>query len=847
MVLFRPQPSSWLVTGERFGCDHYGCPVRTTSSESSSFVAGLDGLRALAVVSVLAFHSRFDAASGGFLGVSLFFTLSGFLITQLLLRERHETGQTDVVAFWIRRLRRLMPGAVLLVVAVAIAASVFDQFPSTHLRGDLLAALAYVANWRFMSGSASYADLFTSTPSPVLHFWSLAIEEQFYVFFPLVMAGLLMLRRSWVVPVALGTLFSTSVLSGLLSSSNDVVYYGSHTRAAEILAGSLLALWLPLGGFQQGFVPTAPRLLSSRVGNSFVFGGVLVAFGALVVTVETSDGWLYSGGFAAMSMLSVLLIVGVQSPGVIRWLAELPIAVWIGGLSYGLYLFHWPIFLLITEGSTPLQGWSLHAVRLAVTVLVSWVSARILEQPIRRRSILRTRRGSAIALIVAIAVAVTAVVFAPRTPAQVLAGLDAPDGFVTFGENIESNLRVLVVGSEQSVVDLVRSALDGKYRLDIIEVIDPLCPIGRTPACGDTIVRTLESVRINRPDLVVFAVGVLDREAVRPSLVPVTSTTAATSTTSTTPNVVEDAAFFEATRAYVDRISDSLMSTPRILVDFGPTDAMTAFMEDAALRSTSVSALFAPDEAGLLSEVRAIMSMAVGADTRERVMVIGDSTSYGISVVVDRLEGERISVLWAGGQNCPLVEVAAVKWWEGVEFDLERCPSLDAEWRAALDSFRPSLILIAVSVPEQADQRYPGDPLWHEPGSEEYVRVHDEFIGRFMSEIQSRSIDVMILDSPTIHGGALGDAPFSSPERVGIWNAVIARWVELWPDLVVVPWARAMTVFEPTPGALRGDGVHLSQEDLEVLVARALIPLVNQRLFAGGSAVETETESIEGP
>lgn len=728
-----------------------------------------------------------------------------------------------------------MPAAVVVVIAVAIAAIAFDRFPSERLRGDLFAALGYAANWRFMSASTSYADLFTSTPSPVLHFWSLAIEEQFYVVFPLVIAGLFTVKRRWVVPVGLSGLWVASLVSGLVSDSHNVVYYGAHARAAEILTGSLLALWLPLGGLATDSASRLARLVSSPRLNAVVFGCVAVMFGALVVIVDTGDSWLYSGGLTAISVLSAALILGVQCPGPIRWLAERRLVVRIGGLSYGLYVFHWPIFLLVTRDSTSLSGWPLNVVRLAITGCLAWVSAVLIERPVRQRRVLKSARTSAIALAVAVAVSVTVVAFVPRTPAQVLAGLDAPEGFVTFDEqDTRASLKVMVIGSETMIISRVRSALDDDYTLEIADETDVRCPLGGTTGCEDPVSRVDGLLGEHRPDIVIAAFGSLDR---------------ATVSTRVGEVIPDDPAFFDATKAYVNDVVAAVPTTPMLIIDLGPVDAMTAFIEDAALRSTSVSALVDPDPSDIVREVRTIRSMATGQDDRERVMVIGDSTSYGISVAIDHLEGERIDVLWAGGQNCPLVAVSAVKWWEGVEFDLERCPTIDDEWLAALDSFRPSVIVVAVSVPEQAEQRYPGDPVWHEPGSEEYLRVHDEFIARFMAEVDLRDIDVLVLDSPMVHGGALGDAPFSDPERIAAWNAVISRWAEQWPRVVIVPWAQAMTAFEPTPGALRGDGVHLRQEDLDVLVDRALLPTLVQQLFGvdAGSAVETETEAVEGP
>ena len=792
---------------------------------------------------VLLFHLQIERAAGGFLGVSLFFTLSGYLITQLLLRERSESGRIDLRAFWARRLRRLMPAAVLAITALAVMALAFDRFPSPRLRGDLIAALGYAANWRFMTSSTSYAELFTSAPSPVLHFWSLAIEEQFYVLFPLVMAGLFALRRRGWVAGGVAVLWMASIAAGLVSTSRDVVYYGTHIRAAEILTGSLLAFVLPLGGFGPNSASRRARLFSSAVLNTIVFGAALGGFIALVVTVDTGDAWLYSGGLVAVSGLSALLIVGVQSRGPVRWIAERRIAVRIGGLSYGLYLFHWPVFLVVTQDSVDVDGWSLHALRLAITAVLAWLSATFVEQPVRRHRVLRTPSRSAVALVASLGVSLIAVVFVPRTSTPALAGLDAPAGFVDFSDSEGlPELRVLVIGSEPSVVDIVESALDEDYELELVDATDRDCPLGSTPTCADPATRMEAQLLDHRPDIVIAAFGSLDRATVLTSVGSVPA---------------DDPIFFDSTKAYVNSVAEAVPTTPAILFDVGDVvdggsgvaDAMTAFIEDVALRSTNISALVKPTAVDLLEEVETIRAMTAGDDSRERVMVIGDSTSYGISVAIDALEGDRVNVLWAGGQNCPLVEVSAVKWWEGAEFELERCPTIDAEWLSALQSFQPSVVIVAVSVPEQAEQRYPGDPNWYPPGSAEYERRHDEFIVRFMTETSARDIDVMVLDSPPIHGGALGEAPFSRPERIAAWNAVIQRWLGSWPSIDVVPWSEALSTFEPSPGALRGDGVHLRQEDLDVLVSRALLPRVLAKLFGieTGSAVEAETEFVERP
>ena len=206
----------------------------------SGRVRAFDGLRGLAVVAVLLFHSQLSGARGGFLGVSAFFTLSGYLITSLLLAEHARTGRISLRAFWLRRGRRLLPAAyVALAGILAFGATIATVDQARALRGDVLSALTYVANWHFYLSGRSYAHLFTA-PSPVLHFWSLAIEEQFYLVFPLLVFGIVRVARGrrWVIGAFLTAGIAASVVAGnvlLASRGESRVYYGTDTRAAELL------------------------------------------------------------------------------------------------------------------------------------------------------------------------------------------------------------------------------------------------------------------------------------------------------------------------------------------------------------------------------------------------------------------------------------------------------------------------------------------------------------------------------------------------------------------------------------------------------------------------------------
>src|SRR5262249_28187326 len=208
----------------------------------------LDGLRGVAVAGVLLFHAGFSWAVGGFLGVSTFFTLSGFLITSLLIRERTATGSIRLRSFWARRFRRLMPAA-LLTLGLIVLYGVFAATPEQlqNLRADVLAALGYGANWRFLFFGPSFSPLFSS-PSPVRHFLRLPVEEQFYLVFPLIAVGVLAAargsRRAFGVTLAVLAIGSVLLTLALYHPGGDTsrVYYGTDTRAVELFVGALLAV-----------------------------------------------------------------------------------------------------------------------------------------------------------------------------------------------------------------------------------------------------------------------------------------------------------------------------------------------------------------------------------------------------------------------------------------------------------------------------------------------------------------------------------------------------------------------------------------------------------------------------
>ena len=348
----------------------------------------LDGVRGAAVLAVLLFHG--GHLEGGFLGVDLFFVLSGFLITSLLLVEMRGTGRVRLTAFWARRARRLLPALFLLLAGVALYAAFVAAPEEMHrIRGDAWATLAYVANWRFIVSGFDYFALFTA-PSPLNHTWSLAIEEQFYVLWPLVMVGVLAFgrargrtdavatsRRTFIVSLGLAVLFTVGALgTWFLTQDETRVYYGTDTRAPSILIGAALGAFLAWRG-------PARSVRMRRLVEGAAIVGALVILGAWL---RLSGVNVYRGGLLVCALAGAAVIASAAHPEpgpVARVLAIGPL-VGLGLISYGVYLYHWPIYLWLDESRTGLDGWPLFALRLAVTLAVALVSYRYVEQPIRR-------------------------------------------------------------------------------------------------------------------------------------------------------------------------------------------------------------------------------------------------------------------------------------------------------------------------------------------------------------------------------------------------------------------------------------------------------------------------------
>jgi peptidoglycan/LPS O-acetylase OafA/YrhL len=375
----------------------------------------IDGLRAVAVVAVLLYHLPVAWLPGGFLGVDVFFVISGFLITSILTAEAHRTGGVSLGKFWLRRARRLLPALLLMLVVVVAVSTIFARDALSLLASDLPAVLGYFTNWWLIFHHVSYFQS-VGRPPLVLHLWSLAVEEQFYLLWPIVV--LLVVRRrarttliGWV--ALAGAVLSSVWMAVLFQASQDPsrVYFGTDTHAGGLLLGAALAVAFPPWSRSQKVTGSARRLMG--VVGCGAFAGLV----ALMATLNQFGTFTYRGGLQLATVLSAVIILVVTHPAVRGGrILETPVLLWIGKRSYAIYLWHWPIFELTRPDiDVSVSGWPLTALRLALVAVAADLSFRLVEQPFRtggaqsvlRRLWARRRRislatGGGVALILAL-------------------------------------------------------------------------------------------------------------------------------------------------------------------------------------------------------------------------------------------------------------------------------------------------------------------------------------------------------------------------------------------------------------------------------------------------------------
>ena len=358
-------------------------------SGKNRYMPGLDGLRAVAVLGVIAFHVGLPFAQGGLLGVGVFFVLSGYLITDILAAQWEKRGAIDLKDFWLHRARRLLPALFLLLAAVVAYVTLFAPAQLATLRGEVLAAALYISNWWYIFHHVSYFQSF-GPPSPLTHLWSLAVEEQFYLVWPgLLWLGLRYLSRRNLVLATLGLAAASALAMGLLyhaGAGPNRVYYGTDTRAFALLIGGALALVWPSRRLAD--VPAAWRRSLEVLG---VLGLALVL--VLFAATNEYEPSLYPGGLLLLSVATaaVVAVAALPEGRLARALGWEPLR-WLGVRSYGIYLWHYPVIAL----TSPAAGGPFMPGRAALQILASIalaaISWRYVEEPLRRGALQRLWR-----------------------------------------------------------------------------------------------------------------------------------------------------------------------------------------------------------------------------------------------------------------------------------------------------------------------------------------------------------------------------------------------------------------------------------------------------------------------
>nr|WP_263326857.1 acyltransferase family protein [Neobacillus sp. Marseille-Q6967] len=350
--------------------------------EKRRYMPGLDGLRAIAVIGVILYHLNIPWFSGGFLGVTVFFVLSGYLITDLLIDEWNKTQKIDLIRFVIRRFRRLAPALLFMLFLVTAWVTFTDHPAFEKLQDELIPSIFYMMNWYYIFHEYSYFDSFGPV-SPLTHIWSLAIEEQFYLIWPLLMILVLKIikTRYRVFLIFVGIIASSWLMAFLYTPGEDPsrVYYGTDTRAFSLLLGAALAFVWPSQTLSAAITRPA-RLVLESIGGA----GLALIVILFIVTSQFED-FLYQGGMMFLSILTVLVVATLAHPAstLTKWLNIPPIR-WIGVRSYGIYLWHYPIIVL-TNPAVNTDGVNLGrmALQLTTTLVLSALSYKFVEVPIR--------------------------------------------------------------------------------------------------------------------------------------------------------------------------------------------------------------------------------------------------------------------------------------------------------------------------------------------------------------------------------------------------------------------------------------------------------------------------------
>jgi peptidoglycan/LPS O-acetylase OafA/YrhL len=784
---------------------HTDASAEPATAALSRHVPALDGMRAICVVGVLMYHAQLGGADAGFLGVSQFFTLSGFLVMSILLRSL-ERNDLHPVTFWSRRYRRLLPASLLTLLGVVVFGfTLATEQQLDDLVTSIPASLLQVANWHFVATDTSYVQLF-QTPSPVQHFWSLAVEEQFYLLIPLLLLGIRTITTSTkiIAAVIAGlTVASTAWMWWLFDggASIDRVYYGTDTRAAEILVGCVLALVLSA---RRGTLITRQRQILGGVGTA-AYALTIVGF----FTLSVSDRVLYRGGFFVYAVLTAVAVFSVvEGSGPLSRLLSIRPLAWFGRLTYAIYLFHWPVMLVLTDDRVGIDGWALFAVQVGLTTVLAALSARLLENPIRYgRAEQGDRRFPAGVVLVGVAIIAGSFALRSVDVETDLAGLDDDPSDAPVPIELDK-LRILAIadgGGLPRVSDELAPALDGRDTV-LVKTLEFGC--GDAVAelrCGDWSAWA-DAIERHQPDIVLLHVTIW-------------------------PELTEDAEWVAVT---LNQGLDLLTVDGATVVwgreyprfsEAGEDPFLQAMNNVAAVRPDVRLLTAAADGNELLEEIENYARTA--NDDADRVLIIGDSVSRTIGYGLEQTTANDDTIIvWSAGiEGCGILHEGFITDSSGREHPgSDVCTNIEETWSSQLEAFQPDRVIVSSTVFDFRKRRLdeweaplePGDAAFDDYLIEQYLDLYDllDALGAEVTWVEPPcALDIFdVLTEPD--GGSS-----VSPERVAYARTtLLPRLVEERPGIrlfdlyaIMCPDDETLTSADGVD-ALRPDGVHFGVE-----------------------------------
>lgn len=852
-----------------------------TDAPRLRFVPALEGLRGLALAAVLCFHADLGWAAGGYLALTTFFVLSGYLVATLLFRDRDATTGTVLSSFWSRRARRLVPAGLLgLGVIVLFFAFVADPPQLANARGDMAAALASVINWRFILEDQSYVRLF-GAPSPALHLWSLSVEAQYYLLFPLVFLGLgrVTARRGAtgerVLAGAFVILAASSAGWGLWLSTHgapyDRVYYGTDTRSGELLVGAALACWLASRR------PTSQvvRPQGNRALQMAGVGALAVLFW-MYATVELGSTWLVHGGFALVALVSAVAVAACLEPGgpLPRLLSTGPLRR-LGLISYAVYLFHWPIYLWLRQ-SYGWSGWRQLVVGSGLAIVLAELSHRFVEDPVRSGRLVRGRERLLVPIAAVVLLAVSTVTVSEDVPVDPLAAIpaaaDAPTApptapVVEVSDTTPEQPTVLVVGDE--AVPIVAAAIEQWDAADPAPSVEQRSEV----PCGDALAEVApegpetcagwvedwgSAVQAGAPDVVVLAMAGLDvagllaaggdatpdgldpsdADTVRARLDAATTLLASAGAAVVLVELPSEVAGGQSTaeaniRLGYSGLRDLAMSRPEL--GYVAREELPPLPPENDLQAQAAWS-------GALSETlgpqleRALAGGA--APTAPKVMIVGDSMSWFIGRALEERSAE-VGDLWAWNTavyGCGIGRGGEIRVAWGDQPTLDSCNTWADRWAAQVNEFDPDVVVMLTGLWDFTDRRMPQWDGYRSVGDPEY----DEWL---LSEYEA-AVDVLSagdghiiwLTTPCaedLRGGVLTGTAAWDDDRLAHHNEVLLPELAARRDEVSLFDLQALAcpngAYTDTLGGFenaRRDGAHFSDGAARWLVDQMVADLL---------------------